>query len=266
MARLMCASGLGLAGYEPDSTARVTLSEASAIQTCHSLVELVSSVSKPRKIWVMPGAAAYLEHLEPLLAADDIVVDCTVLHYQNTVRRSKELADRRIKLIDAGVSGSGTHFALMLGGDAKAIETLKPWLEAVSPHRWVHCGPSGSGHFVKQVHNHIEASISQTLNQSLAAVINSGSFTAGLPAMAQIWQISGTDRAAIQGLVVDFLNESDVLSRIRSSNPKELESLHQQMTPALNLALALHYADQGTRLFQQQIAAVLGAATRNEPG
>ena len=212
----------------------------------------------------MPGADACFEPLKSLLEAEDIVVDSGITHYQATVRRAKLLAEQGIKLIDAGISGGGTLYALMLGGEAQAIEKLKPCLEAISPGRWLHCGPSGSGHFVEQAHQYIEQSVAQTLLQSLAAVKKSGSFAVELPAMAQIWQLGGAYQAGVQELVLGFLNETNVLPRIASHNPQELAILRQQMTPALNLALALHYAGQGSSLFQQQIAAMLGAATQRK--
>ena len=264
MARLMRASGLNLAGYDPDSAACSRLAEECAFQPCHTLEELISSVSNPRRVWLMPGSDACFEPLKPLLEAEDIVVDSAITHYQTAVRRAKLLAEQGIKLIDAGVSGCGTYYALMLGGEAPAIEKIKPCLEAISPGRWLHCGPSGSGHFVKQAHQHIEQSVAQTLMQSLAAIKKSGSFDVDLPAMAQNWLVGGSYHAGVQELALGFLNETNVLPRIASSNPQELAILRQQMTPALNLALALHYAGQGSNLFQQQIASMLGAATQHK--
>ena len=264
MARLMRASGLNLAGYDPDSAACSRLAEECAFQPCHTLEELISSVSNPRRVWLMPGSDACFEPLKPLLEAEDIVVDSAITHYQTAVRRAKLLAEQGIKLIDAGVSGCGTYYALMLGGEAPAIEKLKPCLEAISPGRWLHCGSSGSGHFVKQAHQHIEQSVAQTLMQSLAAIKKSGSFDVDLPAMAQNWLVGGSYHAGVQELALGFLNETNVLPRIASSNPQELAILRQQMTPALNLALALHYAGQGSSLIQQQIAAMLGAATQHK--
>jgi 6-phosphogluconate dehydrogenase len=264
MARLMRASGLDLAGYDPDSAACIRLAKECALQPCHTLEELISSVSNPRRVWLMPGSDACFEPLKPLLEAEDIVVDSAITDYQAAVRRAKLLAERGIKLIDAGVSGCGTYYALTLGGEAQAIEKLKPCLEAISPGRWLHCGPSGSGHFVKQVHQYIEQSVAQTLMQSLAVIKKSGSFDVDLPAMAQTWLLGGAYHDGVQELALGFLNETNVLPRIASNNPQELAILRQQMTPALNLALALHYAGQGSNLFQQQIASILGAATQHK--
>jgi 6-phosphogluconate dehydrogenase (decarboxylating) len=117
---------------------------------------------------------------------------------------------------------------------------------------------------VEQVHQHIEQSVAQTLTQSLAAVKKSGSFAVDLPAMTQIWQRGGEVHDNVQKLVLGFLNETNVLPRIASNNPQELAILHQQLTPAINLALALHYSGQGASLFQQQIAEMLGAAVQHK--
>jgi 6-phosphogluconate dehydrogenase len=265
MARSLFASGLKLAGYDPDSATGVRFAETCAIQLCHTLKELISSISIPRKIWLMKEGGSCLTQLEPLLEAGDSVVNCVVTHYKDTVRSAKLLDERDIKVIDAGVSGNGAHYALMLGGEMSGIEKFKPCLEAISPGRWLHCGPCGSGHFVEQLRQHIEQSTAQILTQSLGAVKKSGSFAVDLPAMMQIWQRGGNAyQAEVQELVLGFLNEANVLQRIASNNAQDLASLHRQMTPALNLALALHYACSGASLFQQQIAAMLGAAEQQK--
>ncbi len=170
MARSLFANGLTLAGHDPDSAAGVRFAETCAIQLCHTLKELISSISIPRKIWLMKEGGSCFTQLEPLLEAGDIVVNCVVTHYKDAVRSAKLLEERGIKLIDAGVSGNGAHYALMLGGDMSAIEEIKPCLEAISPGRWLHCGPCGSGHFVEQLRQHIEQSTAQILTQSLGAV------------------------------------------------------------------------------------------------
>ncbi len=147
-----------------------------------SLEELVAGLAAPRSIWIMVPAAFVgdtLDRLVPLLDEDDTVIDGGNSWYHLDIDRSKELAPRGIHYLDVGTSG-GVHgltrgYCLMIGGDDVAVERLEPIFDTLAPgladvartpgregpvapeeRGWLHCGPSGSGHFVKMVHNGIE--------------------------------------------------------------------------------------------------------------
>lgn len=147
-----------------------------------SLEELVSKLEAPRSIWIMVPAAyvgSTLEKLVPLLDEDDTIIDGGNSWYHLDVDRSKELADKNIHYVDVGTSGGilglERGYCLMIGGDDTAVgrlesvfDTLAPGVESaertpgrtgkIAPEErgWLHCGPSGAGHFVKMVHNGIE--------------------------------------------------------------------------------------------------------------
>jgi len=150
-----------------------------------SLEEFVRSLSKPRAVWMMVPAAAVdstLTTLTPLLEPDDVVIDGGNSHYHDDIRRAARLKAKGIHYLDVGTSGgvwgAERGYCLMIGGEDTVVRRLDPIFAALAPpteaasrtpgrekikgtaeHGYLHCGPSGAGHFVKMVHNGIEYGI-----------------------------------------------------------------------------------------------------------
>jgi len=150
-----------------------------------SLEEFVAKLSLPRAAWLMVPAALVDEtiaKLRPHLANDDVVVDGGNSYYRDDLRRAKDLATAGIHYVDCGVSGGvwglERGYCLMIGGDEVAVRRLDPVFRTLAPGKgsldptperpagrgtadegYLHCGPSGAGHFVKMVHNGIEYGI-----------------------------------------------------------------------------------------------------------
>ncbi len=159
-----------------------------------SLKEFADTLKKPRAIWMMVPAAAVdptLKVLVPLLERDDILIDGGNSYYHDDIRRAADLKSKGIRYVDVGTSGgvwgSERGYCLMIGGDEAVVRRLEPIFAALAPgieeaprtpgrdkvggtaeHGYLHCGPSGAGHFVKMVHNGIEygmmASYAEGLN------------------------------------------------------------------------------------------------------
>ena len=147
-----------------------------------SLKDLIGQLAAPRVVWLMVPAAsvdATLDEIVPLLTRDDVVVDGGNSYYVDDIRRSKTLAKEGIHYLDCGTSGgvAGLErgYCLMIGGPAEAVKRLDPIFRDLAPgvdaaprtlgrtgkaspaeNGYLHCGPSGAGHFVKMVHNGIE--------------------------------------------------------------------------------------------------------------
>jgi 6-phosphogluconate dehydrogenase len=149
---------------------------------CHSLEEFAQKLKKPRNAWMMVPAAvvdATLTALVPFLERDDAVIDGGNSYYHDDIRREADLKPKGIHYADVGTSGgiwgAERGYCLMIGGDEVIVRRLDPIFAALAPsidsasrtpgrekvggtaeHGYLHCGPSGAGHFVKMVHNGIE--------------------------------------------------------------------------------------------------------------
>jgi len=148
-----------------------------------SMDDLVEKLAKPRVIWLMIPAAVVdktIAGLSPLLDPDDILIDGGNSYYVDDIRRAKELSAKRIHYVDVGTSGGiwglERGYCMMIGGESKVVQYLDPIFACLAPGRgndisrtpgrdeiggtaeqgYLYCGPNGSGHFVKMVHNGIE--------------------------------------------------------------------------------------------------------------
>jgi 6-phosphogluconate dehydrogenase len=161
--------------------------------TASSLAELVQQLDAPRSVWLMVPAGlvdSILSELAPHLRQGDTVIDGGNSYYVDDLRRGRELRERKIHYVDVGVSGGvfglKRGYCLMIGGDDEAVGRLVPVFEALAPgvgtaertigrdgdpapeeQGWLHCGPSGAGHFVKMVHNGIEYGLMQAYAEGL---------------------------------------------------------------------------------------------------
>ncbi len=180
MVRRLAAAGHECVVFDNDPDAVKQLSDVAT--GAGSLAELVGRLEAPRAVWMMVPAAvvdAVIAELAPLLARGDAVVDGGNSHYWDDIRRASDLAPQGIDYLDAGTSGGvwgpERGYCLMIGGPDGPVARLDPVFSALAPgveaaprtpgrkgatttaeNGYLHCGPSGAGHFVKMVHNGIE--------------------------------------------------------------------------------------------------------------
>ncbi|MSO44429.1 MAG: decarboxylating 6-phosphogluconate dehydrogenase [Thermoleophilia bacterium] len=174
-------AGHEVVGFDRSPVA-IAQAEERGIAPVADVRTLVASLDSPRVVWFMLPAAvtgAAIDDVASLLDPGDIVVDGGNGRHHDDISRAAALGARGIHYVDVGVSGGvwgcDRGYCLMVGGDESAIATLAPVLSALAPgvdgaprtpgrtgpptaaeEGWLHCGPVGSGHFVKMVHNGIE--------------------------------------------------------------------------------------------------------------
>ena len=157
-----------------------------------SLADFVAKLDKPRNIWIMVPAGIVeqtLTQLRPLLQHDDVIIDGGNSYYRDDIVRSKELKAYGIHYVDCGTSGGvwglDRGYCLMIGGENEPVEHLDPIWKSIAPGEgsaeptpgrtkagtapqgYLHCGPSGAGHFVKMVHNGIEYGMMSAIAEGL---------------------------------------------------------------------------------------------------
>jgi 6-phosphogluconate dehydrogenase len=163
----------------PDVVAELASDGATGATT---LEDFVKALDKPRAAWVMIPAAItgkVVGQLSELMEPDDVIIDGGNSYYRDDIERAKELQPKGIHYVDCGTSGGvfglERGFCLMIGGEDEPVRRLDPIFKSIAPgeggapptpgrdkpggtaqHGYLHCGPSGAGHFVKMVHNGVE--------------------------------------------------------------------------------------------------------------
>jgi 6-phosphogluconate dehydrogenase len=161
-----------------------------------SQADLVKKLSAPRAIWLMVPAAIVdktIAELTPSLEPGDMLIDGGNSYYVDDIRRAKELVGKGVRYVDVGTSGGvwgrERGYCMMIGGEVAAVKHLDPIFATLAPGRgdiartpgreksggtselgYLHCGPSGAGHFVKMVHNGIEYGIMAAYAEGLGVL------------------------------------------------------------------------------------------------
>ena len=204
MVRRLQRAGHECVAYDVNEAA-VAAMETEGVRGARTAQEVVAALAAPRHIWLMVPAAyvaGTIAAFEPLLSPGDTIVDGGNSWYRDDVDRSGPLAAKGINYVDVGTSGGvfglERGYCLMVGGPTESVQQLAPVFDALAPgiasaprtegrsgpagteeQGWLHCGPSGAGHFVKMVHNGIEygmmASYAEGLNVLAKANIGSES-------------------------------------------------------------------------------------------
>jgi 6-phosphogluconate dehydrogenase len=180
MVRRLIKDGHTCVAYDPKPEA-VQAAVGYGAQGVSSLAELAKALKPPRAVWIMVPAAivdSVIQQLRPQLSAGDVLIDGGNSNYHDDIRHADELRPAGIHYLDIGTSGGVLGFddgyCLMIGGDKSAVDLIEPLLASLAPGGkmppggagaasmaaaamgYLHCGPSGCGHFVKMIHNGIE--------------------------------------------------------------------------------------------------------------
>jgi 6-phosphogluconate dehydrogenase len=191
-----------------------------------SLAELAAAFTeKPRIVWVMVPAGEpttqTIVQLSKVLEPGDIVIDGGNTNWQLAMKDAEGLKAKGMHYLDAGTSGGvwglQNGYGLMVGGEDVIFEHCKPLLTDLAPPDGglVHCGPEGSGHFVKMVHNGIEYGLMQAYGEGLEILKKSTAFPGmDLQAISEAWRYGTVIRSWLLDLIAIGLTEDPELTSL----------------------------------------------------
>jgi 6-phosphogluconate dehydrogenase len=264
MARRLAKAGVHVLCHDPSDEARAALKGIEGIECTENLAAMCARLDGERVILIMVPAGdaveSALQELLPLVSAGDTLVDGGNSYYRDSKRRALALSQQGLRYIDAGVSG-GLHglehgYCLMLGGTPKSIEIFEPYarlLAADGDLGWLHCGPSGAGHFVKMVHNGIEYGMMQALAEGVALLGGRPELDIDPARVAETWRHGSVVRSWLLDLSAAILKDNESLSGIApvvddsgSGRWTALESIELGVpTPVITTAWMARFSSQG---------------------
>jgi 6-phosphogluconate dehydrogenase len=246
--------------------------------TASSLEELAAQLEPPRHVWLMIPAGEITEstfrELIGLLEREDAIVDGGNSNFRDSQRRHAEADERGVHFVDVGVSGGiwglRDGFALMAGGDPEPIERLAPIFEALAPQGgFAHVGPSGSGHFVKMIHNGVEYGLMQAYAEGFD-LLQASEFDLDLGAIAELWRHGSVVRSWLLDLLARALEEDPGLEGIRGyvedsgEGRWTVEQAIETAVPLHVISAALFVRFESRR--DESFSAKVNAALRNQFG
>lgn len=246
MVRRLLADGHECVGFDVNKASVDSLVQEGA-HGADSLEEMVNKLTRPRAVWCMVPAGELTEKtvaaLSDLLQAGDTVIDGGNSFYKDGVRRGKRLAEKGIHFIDVGTSGGVWGFkrgyCLMIGGNVQAVQRLDPIFKTLAPGKgeipltpgrsspqstadqgYLHCGPVGSGHFVKMIHNGIEYGMMMAYAEGFGIMRHAGDdhlpadhqYDLNLPEIAELWRRGSVIGSWLLDLTSIALHEDGDLS------------------------------------------------------
>src|SRR6201747_2122363 len=217
MAERLRLAGHKVVGFDFNKEAVGKLTATGSVGV-NSLEDLVKNLAAPRAIWMMVPSGDPVDQtiakLEPLMEKGDTFIDGGNSNYKDTQRRHGEAAAKGFGFVDCGTSGGvwglKEGYSLMIGGDDETVDRLNPIWETLAPAKdegWGHVGPSGSGHFVKMIHNGIEYGLMQAYAEGFSILEAKEPLNLNLPQISRIWQKGSVVRSWLLDLTADALEK-----------------------------------------------------------
>jgi 6-phosphogluconate dehydrogenase len=277
-----------------------------------SMEDFIGKLEKPRSVWLMVPAAVVdstLDSLIPLLDEGDAVIDGGNSYYRDDVRRAARLSEHKIDYVDTGTSGGvwglDRGYCLMIGGPDGAVERLDPIFATLAPgvesaertpgregdptpseQGYLHCGPSGAGHFVKMVHNGIEYGVMAAYAEGLNILKNADAglhereadaetaplsdpqfyeYELDLPEVTEVWRRGSVIGSWLLDLTAQALQESpdlaDYEGRVSDSGEGRWTSIaaldEGVPAPVLSMALYSRFASRGLDDFADKVLSAM---------
>ncbi|MEQ6390667.1 decarboxylating 6-phosphogluconate dehydrogenase [Bacillaceae bacterium S4-13-58] len=189
----------------------------------YTLEEVVNQLESPRIIWMMVPAGAptnsVSEELHELLEKGDILIDGGNSNYKETISRSKKFEEIGVSFLDVGTSGGmdGARYGIcsMIGGDQEAFQIVEPIIKDISVENgYLYSGKSGSGHFLKMIHNGIEYGMMQAIGEGFD-ILEKSEFDYNYEQVARVWNHGSVIRSWLMELTEKAFTEDEKLEELR---------------------------------------------------
>ena len=281
MSRRLMAGGHEVVGYNLHKAITEQMAAEEGLEPAYSLEAAVNLLDAPRIVWVMVPAGDPTENgisaLADLLSPQDIVIDGGNSNFNDSIRRAHMLAEKQIHFLDVGVSGGvwglKEGYSLMIGGDKQVADQLAPIFKTLAPgpdSGWGYVGPSGSGHYVKMIHNGIEYGLMQSFAEGFEILKSRDDFNLDLYQVATIWRVGSVVRSWLLDLIANALEDDQELSGIRGwvedsgeGRWTVFEAINQNVpAPVITMSLFQRFVSRQ----DDSYAAKLLAAMRNQFG
>ena len=215
----------GIKVYGYDSSWNEDLYKKNNINGANNLKDLISLFNSSRKIiWVMvPSGKATddtITELNTLLNEGDVIIDGGNSNYKDSIKKYNLLKSNKISFLDSGTSGGvwgeEDGYCLMVGGDKDVYKICEPIFKALSAEGkgYGYMGKSGSGHFVKMIHNGIEYGMMQSMAEGVEILNQKKEYNLDLPQITQLWKSGSVVRSWLLDLLNDALTENPNLDGI----------------------------------------------------
>ncbi|GIP07414.1 6-phosphogluconate dehydrogenase (decarboxylating) [Paenibacillus lautus] len=239
---------------------------------------LVAKLDKPRIVWMMVPAGkivdSVIESLTPLLETGDILIDGGNSHYKDSIARAARLAEQGIHYFDAGTSGGmeGAHNGgcFMIGGNRDVFSGIEPLFKDMAVENgYLYAGESGSGHFLKMVHNGIEYGMMQSIAEGFE-VLEKSAFDFNYEDVARVWSNGSVIRSWLMELTQNAFSKDPKLEGIKGVMKSSGEGKWtvetalevQASAPVIAMSLFMRYRSLDQDTFHGKVVAAL----RNEFG
>jgi 6-phosphogluconate dehydrogenase len=275
MVEKICAADIHVVGFDADAKSVDALANVAGFDGAYSLDSMLNAMPAPRIVWLMlpAGKATHtmLEELRFKLTEGDLIVNGANQLYKTSVLEAEIFRECGVSLIDAGIAG-GVHgaahgYCIMLGGEALAIKRIERVLNGLAPdtNQWLHCGPSGAGHYAKMVHNGIEYGLMQAYAEGFSLLSAKREFDLDIAAVAENWRHGSVVRSWLLDLTADFLKRDRALDGVAPVVPDSGEGRWAAQeaielgvpAPVLSSALISRFVSQGEDEYSAKLLAMM---------
>ena len=234
MAERLISGGHQIVAYDSDDSAVAALTEKGA-SAAQSLSDVISQLDPPRTVWVMVPAGDITENtltdLIEILATGDTLIDGGNSNYKQSIRRAEHARQNGIDFLDSGTSGGiwglSNGYCLTIGGNRQAYDRNRPIFQTLAPDNSdgnLYVGPSGSGHYVKMIHNGIEYGLMQAYAEGFELLTAKTEFNLDIAAIAENWTRASVIRSWLLDLTATELGKDPSLESLSATNEIQVKA------------------------------------------